>query len=238
MSNLRLHLEGPMQSFGVNFGENRYTEFFPTKSAISGLCMSALGFDREAAESNEFLAKFNSSFQMIAVRVQKRIPKRVPMIKMVDFQTIFGKGMRRANGSPMDNPIISNREYLMDAIFEVILVGAKDMCERVGEAVLRPKRTLFLGRKCNIPSARIFAGIHDTYECLEDPLEEYDYQSDFKIDNHHYRSESYVRDICVDNRAVERKYVNRLVYTHYGCDSIRGQQYGRNFDSENLHSFQ
>lgn len=166
MKTLILKLEGPMASFGdVAVDETRPTARHPFKSMIVGLLGSALGYKRTEGGR---LEKLQSKI-LIASRLDR--PGQV----MTDYQTaltnasdpkkptFIGKNvwttrpvnMRTTNNDK--NPIQIYRDYLTD-VSVTVAVGSKDdeLIELLADAVRKPARPLFLGRKACPPTRPLF----------------------------------------------------------------------------------
>lgn len=142
-------LYGPMQSWG--WGKNmdltdRDTRHAPTHSGFCGLLCAALGVDRHDIEG------------LLAVheKIEFATLAAGPRRRMRDFTAVTNYA--RATGKPdgVDhggNPVIFNKYYLADALFVVAAWSADgDLVERIARALLRPKYTLYLGRKSYTPS--------------------------------------------------------------------------------------
>lgn len=175
---LLLRLEGPLQSWG---GRSRWdvrdTQPEPTKSGIIGLLGCALGYERGDRRLEELDAALH-----LGVRVEH--PGRV----LEDFQTITDflptaggdfkisggtKSAAALRADPDVRPatILSPRFYLEDAAFLAILDGPPDLLAECGEALHRPRWTLFLGRKACIPTRPILECLTNSYAGMVDALE-------------------------------------------------------------------
>jgi CRISPR system Cascade subunit CasD len=155
---LALRLEGPLQSWGTDSQYNRRaTSLMPSKSAVLGLMCAAMGLERGSGEEHTFLARFTDIY-MLAVHVPRKVESKCPVKlgRMVDFHTI--QGTRKAKNEIKDCHI-TRRHYVEDASFRVFFSGDKELLENVGAALRNPIWGLWLGRKCNIPSSPVFAGI-------------------------------------------------------------------------------
>jgi CRISPR system Cascade subunit CasD len=145
-----------MQSWGhhAKFSE-RDTALEPTKSGIIGLLCAALGRERD-----EDISDLNAL--KMAVRVE-----REGIIKK-DYHTILGT--IRADGSPNNDTVISNRYYLSDACFLVLLEGNEKTLAIIREALSKPKWALYLGRKSFPLSNSILVIGLATYSTIDDAL--------------------------------------------------------------------
>ncbi len=137
MTSLLITLRGPLQSYGdiANYGY-RTTWDYPSKSAIVGMLMAALGCPRSDTAT---MAELNQLG--FAVRIDQ-----VGEL-MQDFRTVQYKegkgGTRLAKLSYVD--------YLNDAVFVVALSGDRETLLTLEQAIHHPHWQIFFGRKCNVP---------------------------------------------------------------------------------------
>lgn len=159
---LLVRLEGPLQSWGdIALDQRRPTGAFPTKSALSGLLASALGWTyRDGARINALQESME-----YAVREDRRpTPLR-------DFQTAFvgresggwtqwGFEARGGSKSAREGTHVMEKHYLADGSFLVALAIASGPVthDDLRQALERPARTLFLGRKACLPSRHVSEG--------------------------------------------------------------------------------
>ena len=147
---LFLRLESPMQSWGVHESKFviRRTAEAPTKSGVIGLLCAALGITRQQA-LEEWLPKLN------VLRMGVRID--VPGVRWWDYHTVgAGMQMQIAAGGTKEGAMLTRREYLCDASFLIALQGEPDLIQGLENAVKHPQWTLYLGRKCCVPSRPLF----------------------------------------------------------------------------------
>lgn len=145
---LVLRLDGVMQAWGDHTYEDyRPVVNFPTRSGLLGLLAACLGIDRVDIEQ---LKRLDSSIEF-TVRVDNQRHAKTHALrihKINDFHTILAA--RKVNGKSNDNPVVSRREYLCDAVFTVV-IGAHPhssiSLESLKEAVSKPVFTPFLGRR-------------------------------------------------------------------------------------------
>jgi CRISPR system Cascade subunit CasD len=176
-----LRFEAPMMSFGAPIvSEEGLIQPFPALSMMTGLLANALGYDHSEAEKHERLQ------QAISYAVREDVPSE----KIVDYQTVwlgkkddprrpdhdghlYAKGKKgshawttwgyldqRGSGNT-DTTNIRNREYWADAQYTVALHVDGLPPEDVKDALVRPERPLFIGRKPCLPAKRIFQGTVD-----------------------------------------------------------------------------
>lgn len=137
MGVLLLQLSGPLQSWGDSSRfTTRGTRREPTKSGVVGLLAAALGRTRD--ESVEDLASLE-----MGVRVDQ--PGRI----LRDFQTEHS--MDGKTTMPL-----TNRFYLADAKFLVVLGGPDNLLVGVAEALKNPRWPLYLGRRSCPPDRPVF----------------------------------------------------------------------------------
>ena len=170
MKALLLRLDAPMMSFGgIIVDQNNYTDAFPGKSMLTGLCANALGYDRREAERHQDL----QGRLLHAVRRDRR-PE-----PMVDYQTVDlgqphlldrswttrGVPDERAGGTAARRGThIRYRHYLADAAFTVALHlrgSGVPTLEELEAAMNQPARPLAIGRKACVPSTRLVVGIRE-----------------------------------------------------------------------------
>ena len=148
---LFLRFEGAMQAWGGHeskFYIRRVAEA-PTKSGVIGLFCCAIGVSRQEAVSEGWLSELNEL--NMGVRIDR------PGIRWWDFHTVGAKQKMQIakGGPPREGAMLTRREYLCDASFLVALQGDRDLITLLFEALVEPKWTLYLGRKCCPPSRPI-----------------------------------------------------------------------------------
>ena len=179
---LALRLEGPLQSWGFDSQYNRRnTGLMPTKSAVAGICCAALGYQRGSSEEALFLDKFIAVKMMAIAKPRKSGNKELSVRRLQDYHTV--KNTRTAEGKPKDCHI-TNRQYLTDAAFGVLLEGDSTLLKQVTDALENPVWGIWLGRKTCIPTVPVLAGLRENRDealklILKDkPLESFTYQED------------------------------------------------------------
>ncbi len=156
---LRLVLEAPLLSFGgvATSGTLKPTDPMPGRSMITGLLANALGVDRREVSR---LQTLQDGLKMAAL-VQDGQPI------LTDFQTtdikapgmtqFYLRGKVRARGGAEGNETnITKKQYLQGSA--IVLVDAASVPGEIVAALQRPKRPLYLGRKCCVPSRPVFDG--------------------------------------------------------------------------------
>lgn len=157
-----LRLEGPLQSWGnVAFDPRRPTRAFPSRSALAGLLANALGWEHRDGERTTGLQ------DALRYGVREDVPPRL----LRDYQTAdlerIGKqgwtrwGIERRGGGSAEGTQILEKFYLADGSLLVALSVGEESTVTLGElaeALHRPARPLFLGRKGCPPSMPLLEG--------------------------------------------------------------------------------
>jgi CRISPR system Cascade subunit CasD len=153
---LALLLDAPMQSwgFGSQF-ERRTTGLYPSKSGVAGLLCAALGVAKGTDAEAEALGVLGNS-EMLAIAM----PRAGVVRRMEDFHTVLDT--RRASNKPNEDPVITRREYLLDAQFGIVLKLPAEWAQKVAAAVENPVWGIWFGRKCCIPAGPVCRGVWQT----------------------------------------------------------------------------
>ncbi len=176
MEFLVLRFDAPLMSFGtVAVDQIRETADYPALSMVAGLLGNALGYDH--SEWNKL--------QRLQERIRFAVRQDRAGERLVDYQTVdlgqdfllsgwttFGREQKRGGGgSSARGTHIRLRHYLADAVYTVVLTldppDDKPALGDVEQALRRPARPLFIGRKCCIPSRPILAGKGSAKDLLE-----------------------------------------------------------------------
>lgn len=160
MGVLALRLQGPLQSWGFDSQYNRRnTGLMPTKSGVAGMCCAALGLPRGSDAEKKFLSTFNA-VKMTAVAIpREHNNKELPVRRLQDYHTV--ENTLKADGTKNKNCVLTNRHYLTDAAFGILLAGEMVFLEEIAAGLADPVWGLWLGRKTCVPSAPILAGLKD-----------------------------------------------------------------------------
>ena len=162
---LMLRLEAPLLAYGGetidNYGVIRD---FPALSMLTGLIANALGWDRGDAELHDRLQG--------RLRVGSRID--APGSRLTDFQTAqlgakdsgwttHGRPEGRAGGAATyDSPHLRYRDFHADmsTLVALRLEPADELptLDDIAQALDKPCRPLFIGRKPCVPSGRLVLG--------------------------------------------------------------------------------
>ena len=150
-STILLRLEAPMQSWGDGSRfQLRRTADAPTKSGVLGLILCASGTSR--SDAGPLLAELRSL--RFGVRVDR------PGTRGWDYHTAgAGYGINSAEGKVKvtgttgdPETLLSRREYLFDASFVAGFAGTPATIDRIAAWLMEPVWTVFLGRKCCVPT--------------------------------------------------------------------------------------
>ncbi|GAA1314536.1 type I-E CRISPR-associated protein Cas5/CasD [Saccharothrix xinjiangensis] len=138
-TSLALCFDAPLQSWGTRSrGIIRDTTLEPTKSGVVGLLAAALGKHREDDQATERLAALR-----MAVRVDREGILERDYHTTGNVPTTEGRGHRT---------VVSERYYLADALFLVVLEGDPVLLEELNDRVDRPHWPLFFGRRAFVPA--------------------------------------------------------------------------------------
>ncbi|MDD6177239.1 MAG: type I-E CRISPR-associated protein Cas5/CasD [Ruminobacter sp.] len=171
MPYILLWLEGPLQSWGADSKSwQRNTEKFPTKSAITGIILSAMGL---GGEQQELLATL-APLDLVVTAYSKSIT--IPP-ELKDFHMI-GSGFnsddkwenlqipknaigKKVNGSGSK---LSYRYYCQDMAYAVAFQLPENLIESASKYLQSPIWPIYLGRKCCVPSDVVFRGVFPIVE--------------------------------------------------------------------------
>jgi len=157
---LLLYLDAPMQAWGHSSRFNRRTSAsWPVKSGVVGMLCAALGIERDDEEGIAQLA----DLAMTVYTLQNQ-GKR-----LMDYHTVGGgydsktqrQSMSNKAGGGSPSTVLTDREYLLDCKFGVVLSGSPEVIDRCAAALENPKWGVWFGRKCCLPAARICEGVFD-----------------------------------------------------------------------------
>lgn len=160
MRALILRLEGPLMSFGDRaIDELRPTRSLPGRSMLVGLLANALGWEHRDTDRLDrlqarlrFAARLDRPGQPLVDFQTAEITKRDPI------WTTRGRPAERAGGEgSYSGPVLRDRRYRADALVTVAFTldpaDEEPDLDALAEALRRPERPLFLGRK-GCPPAR------------------------------------------------------------------------------------
>lgn len=161
---IHMRLAAPLVAFGgVAIDHVGPTRDFPSASALTGLFANALGWRREETAAHQALQD-RMIFGAIIVREGRRLTDNQNAKLEADDMgwTTWGHPEGRAGGADTHkNRHRRRRDYLADHDCRVVLRlepnGEPDL-SRLADALERPARPLFIGRKPCLPSAPLFVG--------------------------------------------------------------------------------
>jgi CRISPR system Cascade subunit CasD len=154
---LTLILDAPLQSWGfASRFQRRTTGLHPTKSGVIGLICAAMGIPKGRDAEHQTLPQL-AALKMTSIVVPRHATRRIE-----DFHTVLNT--RRASGKMNDDPVVTRRQYLVDACFGIILNGDRVLLERIASALQEPVWGVWLGRKSCIPARPIFVALCDTQQ--------------------------------------------------------------------------
>jgi CRISPR system Cascade subunit CasD len=165
---LALLLDAPLQSWGFESRfQRRTTGLHPTKSGVIGMICAAMGLAKGSAQEQDSLMKL-AALKMTSIVIPRQRANRwehrteeLPVRRLEDFHTVLNT--RRASGKMNDDPVVTRRQYLLDARFGVILSGDSALLERIAAALQDPVWGVWFGRKSCIPAEPLFRGLCGTF---------------------------------------------------------------------------
>ncbi len=162
-----------MQSWGfASRFTRRTTALHPTKSGVIGLLAAAMGVDKHGLDEAAQVARLATLECTIITLPKQRSGRELPILRLNDYHTIGGgydkgtdwmKKPRAASGATLET-VLSERHYLLDARFGVLLEGERDWLEQVAGRLRDPVWGLWLGRKCCIPASPLLVGVASDVE--------------------------------------------------------------------------
>jgi len=154
-AHLPLWLDAPLQSWGfASRFQRRTTGLFPTKSGVIGLVCAAMGLAKGSAQESEKLPQLAALVLTVWQFPRRAMPVRSePLLvqRLEDFHTVLNT--RRAKGGMNPDPVITRRQYLLEARFGMRLTGSAVLLEEVAAALRDPSWGVWLGRKSCVPAA-------------------------------------------------------------------------------------
>ncbi|MDF7807596.1 type I-E CRISPR-associated protein Cas5/CasD [Pontiellaceae bacterium B12219] len=152
---LLLYLDAPMQAWGHSSRFNRRTSAsWPTKSGIVGMLCAAMGIERDDEAG---IARFAGLGMCVFV-------VKAEGGRLIDYHTVGGGYDPKTHRQNMigKNAVLTDREYLIDHKFGVVLSGEVGLLENCAHALENPQWGIWFGRKNCIPAARICEGLFAT----------------------------------------------------------------------------
>lgn len=184
MKYLLLWLEAPLQSWGYESKFDLRTTFsFPTMSGVYGIVLASSG---DSGPQTELLARmWNAFFEAVEFQNSSKKASLLCDYQMVGNgyndkdaweslhipRTSEGKKAVSA-GSGYGGTKQTYRYYLQDKKFAVILGLEADLTDKFSRSLEEPVYDLYLGRKCCVPTDKIFQGRFETKADAEKKMEE------------------------------------------------------------------
>jgi len=187
---LALYLDGPMQSWGHQSRFNRRTTLsYPTRSGVTGMLCAAMGIDRADKVTLEALARLRMEIMTLATPIRpakaaagltgaQKTGQFRHLSRWTDYHTVGGgydpkterqHMPRKASGAAPDT-VVTDREYLADARFGVLIWGDPALLTEYERALRDPVWGIWLGRKCCIPASLVCQGVFSSCEEAEQHL--------------------------------------------------------------------
>ena len=145
MKTILLKFSGPLQSYGTSSHfQTRYTDYYPSKSAVLGLLAACLGYRRDEEEKLRELS---------TLKFAVRIDQQGGLLK--DYHiAITDKEIVE-----IPQTYVTNRYYLEDALFVVALSGMDELINTLTKAIKSPYFQPFMGRRSLPVPVDFFLGV-------------------------------------------------------------------------------
>lgn len=162
---LVLRLEAPLMAFGgVAVDQKGPTRDFPAASMLTGLAANALGWHWSDRAAHDALQS-----RLIFAARHEHEPSATGVVRDMQNAQLSGRdrewttfGVEGRAGASYGAPHRRMRDYLADRAVRLVLrlhpVDLSPTLETLAEALDRPARPLFIGRKPCIPSCRLVEG--------------------------------------------------------------------------------
>ena len=145
MKTILLKFSGPLQSYGTSSHfQTRYTDYYPSKSAVLGLLAACLGYRRDEEEKLRELS---------TLKFAVRIDQQGGLLK--DYHiAITDKEIVE-----IPQTYVTNRYYLEDALFVVALSGIDELIATLIKSIQSPYFQPFMGRRSLPVPVDFFLGV-------------------------------------------------------------------------------
>ena len=155
---LLMRLAAPLQSWNAHPRSTRIqpSQVYPTKSGVLGLVANALG--RRYDDPTDDLVR-------LAFGV--RLDRRGSLVE--DYTVVLDAAMANDKGRKPSHELW--RTLIADAAFLAALSGERSLLEQIEQALIRPARVLYLGRRTCVPTPPLCLGVQDLE--LEQALRSY-----------------------------------------------------------------
>ena len=179
-------VDSPLQSWGhASRFQRRMTLAHPTRSGVIALLAAAAGIDKHGDDEAQILADRFSVLVLTAIRLPKpdrhrdgspRMdregnPRWLPAPRLIDYHTVGGgydkqteslSIPRKAERGGVFGTVVTQREYLADTRFAILLLGPRPLLEEAVANLSDPRWGLWLGRKSCPPATPIVGEIHSS----------------------------------------------------------------------------
>lgn len=163
MQVLLLRLKAPLMSFGdVDVSE----EFGPTmrhpaKSMIAGLIANAMGGHHTSPELTQ---KIQDTIEIASLELTRGKLVTDEQASQLDAKSIAfttdGAGMERSGHEySYRGSLRRKKEYLAGADYLVAVAASPELLAEMAEALRTTARPLFIGRRCCLPTRKVFHGL-------------------------------------------------------------------------------
>ena len=145
MKTILLKFSGPLQSYGTSSHfQTRYTDYYPSKSAVLGLLAACLGYRRDEEEKIRELS---------TLKFAVRIDQQGDLLK--DYHIAI------TDKEIVEKPqtYVTNRYYLEEALFVVALSGMDELVDTLIKAIKSPYFQPFMGRRSLPVPVDFFLGV-------------------------------------------------------------------------------
>ena len=211
---LVIGLEGDFQSYGTDSKYYmRETDMHPSKSAVVGMLLAAMG---EKDPSEEMLAGLTKGYMEVAAyrRPGACITTDFHMVGSGHDTSAWDKGFQlQAEEKTLSPTKMSWRKYLCGYKFLVSLELGEELANQVAEALQNPKGSVTLGRKNCLPSAPLFRKLASTMEEAREVSFQGVYQRACVVKEGQFPEEgdpNFVNDVPV-KMGVHKKYKGRHI---------------------------
>jgi len=146
-----LVFDAPLQSWGhQDLFTRRNTLPFPTQSAVVGMIAAAMHLARGSVDEGDRLPDLNA-VRMMACRLGQKGNRRSVTL-LTDYHTVMGARTASGKTKPTE---LTNRDYLLDSKFIVLLQGTDSVLVEIVRALRSPAWGVWFGRRCCVPAIPI-----------------------------------------------------------------------------------
>lgn len=163
---LVLVLDAPLQSWGfASRFQRRTTSLHPTKSGIIGMICAAMGLAKGSPEEQKTLPML-AKLKMKSIVIPRKTAQVADafmapsVLRLEDYHTVLDT--RHASGAMNKAAVVTQRQYLVDTCFGVLLEGNRQLLEQAADSLKNPRWGLWFGRKSCLPAAPICQGLFES----------------------------------------------------------------------------